>query len=79
MLPDLLKRLWARWKVISHVIGTFQARVLLTVFYFLIVPPFALIVKLVTDPLSLRAPQTASYWVTRLRPERAERAGTRQF
>lgn len=62
---DLLRRAWARWLVIAHVIGNFQARVLLTVFYFLIVPPFAVIVKLTKDPLALRAPRTGSFWTPR--------------
>jgi hypothetical protein len=78
-LRPLLHALWERWKVIAHVIGNFQARVLLTIFYFVIAPPFALIVKLVRDPLSLRLPAGASYWVTRPRSERAPGAGTRQF
>ncbi len=74
-----LHALWERWKVIAHVIGNFQARVLLTIFYFVIAPPFALIVKLVRDPLSLRLPAGPSYWVMRPRSESAPGAGTRQF
>ena len=54
---NLLHLVWERWKVVAHVIGNFQARVLLTVFYFLIVPPFALVVKLAKDPMGLRVPQ----------------------
>ena len=78
-LRSTLRRLWERWKVVAHVIGNFQARVLLTVFYFAIVPPFAVIVKLLKDPLSLRVPPGASYWMTRPDPESADRTGTRQF
>lgn len=65
--------------MIAHAIGNVQARVLLTVFYFVIAPPFALIVKLVRDPLSLRLPSGESYWVRRPLSENAPRAGTRQF
>lgn len=78
-LRPTLHRLWERWKVIAHIIGNFQARVLLTVFYFVIVPPFALIVKLVRDPLSLRVPADPSYWVTRPESDPASRSGPRQF
>ena len=46
---------------------------------FVVVPPFAVIAKLFTDPLGLRAPRGESYWVARPRPAPAERAGTRQF
>lgn len=44
-------RAWARWKVIARAIGTFQARILLTVFCLVVVPPFALVVRFWMDPL----------------------------
>ena len=62
-MSGLLARAWARWKVIAHAIGNFQARVLLVIFYFLIVPIFALIVKLFKDPLTLQPPSRDSLWV----------------
>jgi hypothetical protein len=78
-LRPTLRRLWERWKVVAHAIGNFQARVLLTVFYFVIAPPFALVVKLMRDPLSLRVPPGGSYWVVRAEPDKTPRVGTRQF
>jgi len=56
-------RAWERWKVIAHKIGNFQARLILVIFYFVVVPPFALIVKLFKDPLTLHPPQKESLWV----------------
>ena len=56
---------WRRWTVIAHIIGTFQARVLLSVFYLVVIPPFALIVKLWLDPLHLRRAAGSSAWITR--------------
>ncbi len=50
-----LGRLWRGWKRIAHKIGDFQARVLLTVFYFVILAPFALIVRLAADPLAVKS------------------------
>jgi len=38
----MLKRGWQAWKRIAHKIGNLQARVLLTVFYGVIVLPFGL-------------------------------------
>jgi hypothetical protein len=38
----MLRRLWHHWKVIAHRIGNFQSRVLLNVFYLLILLPFGL-------------------------------------
>lgn len=53
---------WATWKRIAHVIGTFQARVLLTVLYVVLVAPIAILVRMVADPLRL-ARHSESYWV----------------
>ena len=75
---DCLKRLWARWKVITHIIGNFQARVLLSVFYFIVVPPFALIVK-VKDPLGLRRRGHASGWIERPAADLSSESTRRQF
>ena len=52
-----------QWKALAHIIGNFQARVILFIFYFVVVPPFALIVKLFKDPLTLHLPQKDSLWV----------------
>lgn len=50
----LLRRLWEGWKRIGRRVADFQARLLLTVFYFVIVAPFALAVRLASDPLALK-------------------------
>ncbi len=62
-MAGVLAKAWARWKVIASLIGNFQARLILLIFYFMIVPPFALIVKLLKDPLMLRSPSGKSLWV----------------
>jgi hypothetical protein len=71
-------RAWERWKVIAHAIGTFQARVLLSVFYFIVVPPFALIVK-VKDPLGLRRRGRAGGWIERPAVNMSSESARRQF
>lgn len=58
---SLLKRIWECWKVIAHAIGNFQARLLLALFYFLLLAPFGLGVRLLSDPLGLRKKGHA-YW-----------------
>jgi hypothetical protein len=51
-----LRRLWQGWKRLGRKIGDFQARVLLTVFYFVILAPFALAMRWLADPLGLKRP-----------------------
>lgn len=45
---------WARWKIIGDVYGDFQARLFAVLFYFTIFAPFAVAVRLLSDPLQLR-------------------------
>ena len=46
----MLRKLWDRWMVLARKIGKFQSRILLTFFYFVIVLPFGLAVRLFADP-----------------------------
>jgi hypothetical protein len=52
----MLRRLWEGWKRVSRAIGNFQARVLLTIFYVVLVAPIGLCVRLFADPLRIRRP-----------------------
>ncbi|HEY2994744.1 MAG TPA: hypothetical protein VGM22_18180 [Methylomirabilota bacterium] len=67
-MPAFAKALWVRWKRIAHAIGTFQARVLLTVLYVVLLPPFTLIARLTADPMQLRRDVTPRWLV---RPQAA--------
>ena len=75
----VLRKAWGRWKLIARVIGNFQARVLLTVFYLVVTPPFAFIVKIFRDPLALRPPAGGTFWTLRPVADSAEAGGRRQF
>ncbi len=71
--------LWERWKRFGKRIGDFQARILLSIFYFVVLAPFALIVRWGSDPLAIKA-QTSRGWQIKGKGEgsSAERA-SRQF
>ena len=56
-----LRRVWAWWKRTAHTIGNFQARLLLTLCYFVVVAPFALLVRSLSDPLAIK-PSTPRGW-----------------
>lgn len=51
---SLFRRLWEGWKKIARKIGDFNARVILTIFYFILLCPFAVLMKLFTDPLEIK-------------------------
>lgn len=52
----MLKKAWQAWKRIAHKIGNFQARVLLTVFYGLLMFPFGIAARWFSDPLRIKRP-----------------------
>jgi hypothetical protein len=49
-----LRTFWKGWKRVAKKIGDVQARLLLTVFYFVVLAPFALVVQWCTDPLGIK-------------------------
>lgn len=50
----ILRRIWDGWKKIARKIGDFNARVILTIFYFVLLLPFALLIKCLSDPLEIK-------------------------
>ena len=55
----LIKDFWHGWKAFGQFMGDWLARVVLTVFYFTILIPFGLGVRLFSDPLQIKtAPAT---------------------
>ncbi|MFH2050693.1 MAG: SxtJ family membrane protein [bacterium] len=54
-MKEFFKNIWQKWKKIAHVFGRFQTRLLVTIFYFLIISPIGLIMKLFGwDPLKTK-------------------------
>jgi hypothetical protein len=62
---DLVRRLWRKWIHFGHRMGSFQSRVLLSFFFFIIVSPFALAVKWFSDPLRIKRQEQDTHWHTR--------------
>jgi hypothetical protein len=59
----MLKRARRTWKRLANTIGTFQARVLLTVFYGIIVFPVGIGARLFFDPLGIK--RSPAHWLNR--------------
>jgi hypothetical protein len=49
-----LKKIWAAWTKLMHIIGNFQARVLLTLVYGILALPFGLAMRWFGDPLRIK-------------------------
>jgi hypothetical protein len=77
--PAKAPSLWKRWNRFSKKMGGFQSRAILSFFYFFVVLPFALAVRLFSDPLSLRRRRTASHWSAKKSMASAEDSFRKQF
>ena len=77
--PGLARILWEKWKRFGKKIGDFQARALLTFFYYVLLSPFALALRRWGDPLAIKL-DAAKGWRPRAEDPAppAERA-SRQF
>jgi hypothetical protein len=67
VLPRALKYFYVAWMTLAFVLGFIMARVILTLFLFLVVTPISLVARLASkDFLSLRLDKSASsYWIHR--------------
>lgn len=82
-VPDqegsFLKRLWEGWKGFAAEMGNYQGRILLAYFYFLVVTPFGVLVKLSSDPLRTRFLTNPSFWDDRPATDKGLDEARRQF
>ena len=60
----LIKDFWHNWKAFGQFLGDWLARVVLTIFYFTILIPFGLGVRLFADPLQIKK-LSVPYWQPR--------------
>lgn len=54
--PSSLRRVKMAWTGFAHRMGNYQGRLILAFFYFTVVLPFGIPVRLFSDPLALRKP-----------------------
>jgi hypothetical protein len=74
----LLQELWKKWKALAVKIGNFQGRLILTLFYFIFVTPFGLVVRLSSDPLQMKHSSGSSFWRPKASPESTLEEARRQ-
>jgi hypothetical protein len=76
---NILKRLWQRWVDFSNRMGSFQSRIVLSLFFFIVVSPFALGVRKLSDPLGIKYPSNKSHWGPMVRTENNLERFRRQY
>jgi len=76
---NLFRRLWNRYKEFFARIGSFQTGIDLTLFFFTILVPAALISKISADPLGLKFHDNKTYWLNRLEKNDNLEQSKRQF
>ena len=76
---NLLHKLWQRWGNFSRRMGNFQSRIVLSLFFFIVVSPFALAVKTFSDPLRIRYRSDESYWLIKMKTRGDLEKFRRQF
>jgi hypothetical protein len=60
-MKSIILKIWENWKRIGKRIGEFQSRIILGLFYFVIVCPFALAIRLASDPLGIKPGRTRGW------------------
>lgn len=76
---NLLQGLWQSWGSFSIRMGNFQSGIVLSLFFFTVVSPFALAVKMFSDPLRIRYRGNESHWLPKMRSETNLERFKRQF
>jgi hypothetical protein len=74
----MLRHLWVKWKAFAEIVGNFQARVILSIFYFILFFPVGIGIRFFADPLRLRR-VSSSNWITREKTEVGLEDSRRQF
>ena len=78
--PGLPRVLWDAWKAYAHRAGGYQAQVLLTIVYYLVLGPSAFVARLGGNTLmDLSTKPRPSYWIERRPSEKSLQALGRQF
>jgi hypothetical protein len=67
------------WKSFAARMGNYQGRMLLAVFYFIVITPWGILVRLFSDPLQVRSPSADSHWKQRDIPRTDMEEAGQQF
>lgn len=75
----ILRRIWESWQWFALRLSAFQSKVLLMLFYFIIVAPFGLALRTFGDPMRLKRARSLTGWLSRTDPTPTFNESRRQF
>jgi len=78
-LQAVLGSVWARWTRVARAIGDLQARLLLLVVYFIVMPAFAVCARLLQGPFGAVNAGAAGFWSDRPPTQHTLTAARRQY
>jgi hypothetical protein len=78
-MTSLIRKSWKWWKRVARIIGDFNARVILTIFYFIFLAPFAIAIRFLTDPLAIKNKAAPSWGIKSQTEEPIIEQAKRQF
>ena len=64
-MNELFRLAWARFGIITGIIGEIQGRIVVTAFYYTFLVPFGLGSRLLSDPLRVRSEHSQPQWLDR--------------
>jgi hypothetical protein len=73
------RKLWNQWQDFFTRVGSFQTRIGLAFFFFIVVTPIALVAKKASDPLGLKYRDNKSYWLAKPETDGDLEQSKRQF
>jgi len=76
---NTMKKLLHNWRNFSKRMGSFQSRIILSLFFFIFVSPFAIAVKIFSDPLNIKHQTTKSHWLPKKETTTDLEQSRRQF
>lgn len=74
--PDRRKVLWAGYLRVTHKIGVFNSKVILSIFYWLVIAPYAIFMTPFMDPMRVRGRHT---WIKRATRDLSRSDAEKQF
>jgi hypothetical protein len=74
-----MRRLWEAWKRFGKRVADIQARILLMFFYYVVLCPFALLVRLGSDPLAIKSKNMGGWRIREKKNEDLMERAARQF